>query len=299
MDAVRRIVVGVDFSTGAEAALERALQLARQHGAALDLLHAFDTSAWRRLAAVVDPRRLTGETPTDVVLRERLAALAGTLAARSGLEVTPRFGVGDPSHALVAHVRAFHPALVVLARRADPTAYGLGSTMMRVLRAVPCPILVVGSAAVERPFAAYGRVLSAVDLSAPSLQAAAQAWRLFPTAQHRLLCVVDPVWEREVWRGVLGPEAQLAQSLREGALSQLQALATQLQAERTAKGAPAPVCEVVDGVPARMLVEGAAAWPADCVAVGRHGQGALAEHLLGSTTLVLVHYTVRDVLVVP
>lgn len=59
MTTIRSIVVATDFSPGATAALERAVQLAVAHGASLRLLHAFDVSAWHSLKGVFDPQRLT------------------------------------------------------------------------------------------------------------------------------------------------------------------------------------------------------------------------------------------------
>ena len=52
-------------------------------------------------------------------------------------------------------------------------------------------------------------------------------------------------------------------------------------------------------LPARAIVERAAALPADCVAIGHHGQSAVAEPPLGSLALHVLHHTLRDVLVVP
>jgi nucleotide-binding universal stress UspA family protein len=292
MSEVRRILVATDFSAGAHAAVERAVQLARSHRAALDVLHAFDASALHRLRAVFDARRLAGEVPPDVVLRERLEGLAADLQRSTGLEVTPRFGVGDPAHAIETQVRATHPAVVVLARRAEPQTPGMGSTLLRVLRTVAAPILVVRGDAAET----CRRVLSAVDLRDVSRTAAQAAVRLFPGAEHRLLCVIDPVWEREVWRAS-GTQARLLQgveSVREEVQGDLSALASQLSERYGAQvGA-----EVVDGVPARVLIERARAQQVDCVAAGRHGQGLLAERWLGSTVLDMIHHAPCDILVV-
>ena len=43
----------------------------------------------------------------------------------------------------------------------------------------------------------------------------------------------------------------------------------------------------------------AAAWPADCMVVGHHGHGRVADALLGSTALDAIHHAACDVLVVP
>lgn len=295
MRAVQRVVVCTDFAAGSDAAVERALQLARDHRAVLDLLHAFDTGVLRRLGAVFDPRRLSGEVPPDVTLRERLQAEARQLAERGGVEVQPSFGVGDPASALEGHVRMHGPAVAVLAHRADPEVPGVGGTLMRVLRAVSCPVLVVRArAGAGGPCPAYRRVLSAVDLREVATRAVATALGLFPQAEHRLVTVVDPRWESALWPRGDGPAEPAPPSLRDEAARRLQALAAELPRAEGARLA----WQVHDGVPARVLTDQAGAWGADCIAVGRHGQGLLAERWLGSTTLDLIHHGGRDVLVV-
>ena len=292
MNAVRRVLVAIDFSPGSDMAVERAMMLAQLHGARLDLLHAFDVRAWHALQAVFDVHRLSGEVPSDVALRERLSALAESLAARSGLDVAAQFGLGEPAAAIVSQVEARHAAVVVLARRSDPETPGVGGTLLRVLHRAPCPVLVVK----VPPARGYERVLSAVDLREVSRRAAAAAVELFPAAAHRLLCAVDPAWERELWRRAAAPGQTRVEgpSLHATAMQLLDALAQPLALHVSGK----LDTEVVDAAPVRAIVDRAAAWPADCVVVGRHGQGRLADRLLGSTALDLIHHTGGDVLVV-
>jgi nucleotide-binding universal stress UspA family protein len=295
MSGIRRVVVATDFSAGSVQAVDRGVLLAQAHGACLEVLHAFDPSAWRALQGIFDARRLTGEVPNGVVAREQLSALAESLAAKTGLDVTAHNGVGDAAAAIASHVKTMKSALVVIARRADPGAPGLGSTLMRVLRSAPCPVLVVRNGVARD----YERVLSAVDLRDVSWRAASAALEWLPGAEHELLSVIDPAWERELMRHpaapVPGPGGDEAESLHARAERQLQRLAHDLCLR--------PGCrvrsEVIEGVPVRAIVDRAAAWPADCVAVGRHGQGALADRFLGSTSLDLLHHAVADVLVVP
>jgi universal stress protein E len=292
---IRRVVVATDFSPGSMHAVERAALVARAHGACLDLLHAFDASAWKSLRAVFDMKHLAGEAPREVEQRQRLATLAESLAARGGLDVESHFGLGVPAAAIEARVKATQAALVVVARRSDPGAAGVSSTLLRVLRSAPCPLLVVRTPAA----AVYERVLTAVDLREVSLRAAARAVELFPKSTHRLLHVIDTAWEQEVWRGRAGAEpfGATLRAIHARAAQRLQALVQEL-------GLPPEACaavdvEVADAVASRGIVERAAAWPADCVVVGRHGQGLVTEALLGSTALDAIHHAACDVLVVP
>jgi nucleotide-binding universal stress UspA family protein len=218
--------------------------------------------------------------------------MAAELGAASGLEVEACFGVGEPAAVLAAHVKAAHPAVVLTGRRADPEDPGIGSTLLKVLRGVACPVLVVRTGHPEP----CRNVLSAVDLRDVSRRAAMVAATLFPAAEHRLICALDPAWEREVWR-TSGLQTRLGigvEALRTALATRLDDIARDM-AGRTGSTV---ATELVEAVPARAIVGRAKATAADCVVVGRHGQGMLADHLLGSTTLDVIHHTARDVLVV-
>lgn len=298
MDSVRRVLVATDLSPGSEAAIDRAVLLARAHGACVELVHAFDAGAWHALQRVFDVQRLGGDAPPDVALRERLSARAGALAAATGLEVEAHFGAGEPAALIEARAKATRAAVIVIARRADPATPGVGSTLLRVLHTASRPVLVVRGSDGR----AYERVLTAVDLRELSRRAAEVAVGLFPAAVHRLLCVIDPAWERERWRRKPALEQDPAQAPASLEPQSLQALAQQ-QLDRLAQALSARpdtrvVAEVAEAVPVRAIVGQAAFWPADCVVVGRHGQGLLADRLLGSTALDVIHHTTRDVLVV-
>lgn len=293
MGAIRRIVVATDFSAGSDAAVERALQVARAHAASLELLHVFDVSVWHSLRGVFDAKRLAGELPQDLALRERLRALADALAAQTKLEVSASFEVGDAVPAIEAHARKTGAALLVLGVRADPEVPGLGSTALKLLRAAPCPVLIVRPHS-TRP---YENVLSAVDMRDVSKRVADTAVTLFPAARHRLFCAVDPQWQREVWRATGAQSAM--QSMHESLQAQAAHHLDQLAHTLSGKAEHTVLAEVVDLPPVHAVVARAESLPADCVAVGHHGQGPLTERLLGSTAQDLIHHTARDVLVVP
>lgn len=293
MQPIRRVLVATDFSAGSDAAVERAARLARAHGACLDLVHAFDAGAWQALRGVFDLGRLSGQPAPEAGRRERLAQRVAELAAREGLVVESHFGIGTPAGVIEARARAMNAAVLVIARRSEPAAPGVGSTLLRILRSAPCPVLVTRAG----PPADYARVLTAVDLREVSQRAAASALALFPGAAHRLLYVIDPQWEREMQRGHGdgAPLGELIAALHARAQPRLDALA----AELAAGSGVAVTAAVVEAIPALGIVQHAATWPADCVVVGRHGQGLVADALLGSTALDAIHHSGRDVLVVP
>jgi nucleotide-binding universal stress UspA family protein len=292
MTTIHSIVATTDFSPGSDAAVERAVQIALANGAPLRLLHAFEVSAWHSLKGVFDAQRLTTDPPPDVRMQQRLTDLAATLADRTGLQVDARFSVGDPDSAIKTYVAAHPTSLVVIASRADPTVPGVGSTASKVVRSPACPVLIVRSS----PSRPYGKVLSAVDMREVSMRAAFTAVALFPASHHHLLMAMDPALDHVLRLGdVTKEQARVLQaSMHTETVQQLDRLARELTEAQHPVAA-----EVVNALPARAIIEHAQTLPADCVAVGHHGQGALEAFFLGSTAQHVLHHTLRDVLVVP
>ncbi|MBE0546175.1 MAG: universal stress protein [Rubrivivax sp.] len=293
MTSMRRIVAATDFSPGSEAAVERAVQLAAAHGASLCLLHAFDASAWHSLMGAFDAQRLSADPPLDVRMRQRLVDAAAALASQAGLEVEAQFGVGSPESTIDSYVRAHAVSLAVVGSRADPEVAGLGSTASKVVRAPACPVLIVRAPG-SRP---YDTVLSAVDLREGSIRAVTFALTLFPAARHHLLYALDPALDRAVWMGVFAKEQlqSLHESMHARADRELQQFAQSLRA----RALHPLTADVADDLPARAILVGAAALPADCVVVGHHGEGTVVDSFLGNLAQHVIQYTTRDVLVVP
>lgn len=138
-----RILCPTDFSDSREVSLPVAAELARRFGAVLEVAH------------VVEHLRRSPTSPpyTDQQLaqeRRTLAAWAGTRlddalteAKITGVEVRKTVLEGGPSQALLAHIEATHPDLVVM------TLHGmsfleralLGATAERIVRASTAPVL--------------------------------------------------------------------------------------------------------------------------------------------------------------
>lgn len=57
--------------------------------------------------------------------------------------------------------------------------------------------------------------------------------------------------------------------------------------------------EVLEGQPAKMILETAEAEDADLVVIGRRGLGRVAERLLGSTSYQLAHHIDRPLVIIP
>ena len=292
------ITVCNDFSPGALAAVERAAQLAVEHGAALRLLQVSDA---RRLigtgtaapAGAIDPSEQSALDVHAFKLRQRLAELANQLAQRTGVKVESLLGIGTDHLVISEHVQSQMPSLLVLGSRFDPATVGLGGTALKLLRAPGCPVLVVRS----RDAKPYQRVLSAVDLRDGSVRAAVAALALFPQAHHHLLYAVAPALDSSLEAGGFAAEQveSLHVAMHRHAERELRLLAQGFSAK-----ARHPVgAEVANDVPARALLVGAASLQADCVVVGHHDETTIGQSELGSMALHVLHFIPGDVLVVP
>ena len=209
------ITVCTDFSPGALAAVERAVQLAVEHGAALRLLQVCDTSPLSDPAATL-PASAVKQPDAQATLdaraakqRQRLADLASQLAQRTGLTVESVLGIGTAHVVISENVQSQPPSLLVLGSRFDPTASGLGGTALQMLRAPGCPVLLVR----RRSAKPYQRVLAGVDLRDGSVRAAVAALALFPGAHHHLLYAVATTLDSSLEAG--GLDADQVQSLHE------------------------------------------------------------------------------------
>ena len=148
------LLVLTDFTQPADHALVYASTLAQACGAQLVLLHVYRDS-------LLDPERFTGEIAelntqaTDLAL----ASLIRELPVPAVAEI----GHGRVIEAVASAVHRHSPLLLVVGRStADNTPDELiSATALDLLRAVPCPLLVVPNTGL--PFPAPRRLLLAVD----------------------------------------------------------------------------------------------------------------------------------------
>lgn len=162
---MKPILVATDLSPRAEAAFERALQLARQHATAVRLVFVTDDAL-----------------PGDVA--ERLAREAKDLIRRqlfprahdAGIEATLAVRTGRAFEGILSEAEAVDASLVVLGAHRHQELRDLftGSTAWRVLREARRPVLQVKHAATGP----YRRIMAAVDFTPASRDALRLACRL-------------------------------------------------------------------------------------------------------------------------
>jgi universal stress protein A len=139
----KTILVASDFSTHADLALTRAIELARQGDGSLEIVHAYRPDTFV-LPPPLDLIALPSETPT---LQHIAAALEVRVqrARANGVSVTAQTLIGPPHEVVVDHARRTNTDLIVVGSRGlGAVAHTLlGSVAEKVVRHAPCPVLVV------------------------------------------------------------------------------------------------------------------------------------------------------------
>ncbi|MFT3664818.1 universal stress protein [Piscinibacter sp.] len=295
MTPLRTLLAATDFSEASLRAVERAAQLAGQHGAALTLLHTLDALALQDMARWLGDE--AGDAGADAggvrdEARGRLHALAGELAARHAIAVAERLVQGHAVRSTREVAEQLQAELVLTGTRGAGIVrrMAVGSTAERIARRLARPVLMVRRA----PEAAYHRVLLPVDFSPWSAGAIALAARVAPQAELLLMHAVELPFEARLrGAGAAGRGAGLyLERARLEARERLEALAAGagLAPHRTGFVTP----EGAD--PWMLIVRAEQERGCDLVAIGRQGRGALEEFLLGGTARMVLAEGGADVL---
>lgn len=273
---LRTILVATDLTRREAAAVERAVQLARAHGARLRLMHA----------------PASGRTPQpDAVAR--LARAAAPLATRLDFRVeTVPVRPGDTIERIAAEAR--NADLVVLPHRRERStaAFFRGQPVVRLLREAGRPVLVVRRAG----GAHYRRILVGVDFT-PASQAVVQlAAQLDPLAQLELFHAIDTRGEAHLraadatTEAIRAYRAQCLQKARQHMLS----VTDSFDARRNRV-----LAAIGRGSPGRQIVIQQEHAEADLVVVGKSESSAWLDFLRTSVAHRVLSWGTSDVLVVP
>jgi nucleotide-binding universal stress UspA family protein len=289
MTALNRILAATDLSAPARQAAERAARLAHETGAALTLCHALPHAALQELRAWL------GAPATDALLtqaRDEVAALAVALQDERRAAVRPRVEEGAVIDVLLRAAEAEAADLLVLGARGAGflRRLVLGTTAERLLRRTTQPLLVVR----QPPHEPYRRALLALDFSPWTPSVIAQARAVAPHARWVLFHAWQVPFEEKL--RFAGVEAATLAHYREQARRQ----ATQrLHAAAEQAGLKPGQWEpcLVEGDATLRLVEQEQVLACDLVVIGKHGQSAAEDLLLGSTTKHLLAEGQADVLV--
>jgi nucleotide-binding universal stress UspA family protein len=287
MKRFHSLLAATDFSDDANNACRRATLIAHEQNAGLELLHIISRTSLNMLRSFF-PDAATGIASNAGQALEKLRAELAT----DGLAVTATVQEGTvAAEILAAMPRA--ELLVIGARGSSPLRdLMLGTTAERLLARASCPALVVKRPAKEN----YRRVLAPVDFSPYSATVLATAAAIAPAAEIQVCHAFDLPFEGKLWlAGVADEEINRYRAeARRQALTDIQQLVESLPALKQRTALPA----VMRGDPARVILDQEAACNADLIVIGKQGNSALEEFLLGSVTRHVLADSKCDVLVV-
>jgi len=285
------ILVATDLSAHARHAADRAARLAHESASPLTLLHVQPGDALAQLRQWLGPgHALEREMQADI--EQRLQDLADELRAQRQVSAATHRASGAVLDEIVKAADALDAGLLVVGARGAGflRRLVLGSTSERLLRRTQRPLLVVRQMAHEP----YRRALLALDFSPWSRHAVDVARRVAPQAHLVLLNAFHVPFEEKLhFAGVDAATIErYRRQARSEAMRRVHALAdaARLQAGRW------EAC-IVEGDASLRIVEHEQEHDCDLVVLGKHGQSATEDLLLGSVTKHVLAEGSADVLV--
>ncbi len=290
MGARRLFLAATDFSDDAQHALGRAALLAQEHEAQLKLLHVVSEPSLQSLKGILG-------IPIDIearVLDEAAATLhrlADGLTSRIGIQPEVEVRTGDIAGEILS-----------AAEQADLLAVGargssgfldlfLGSISERLLRRCRRPVLVVK----RPPETPYDRVMVPIALG-PSSSTALRASLVFtPRAETTVFHAFSVPYENTLHlSGVMDDDIRrFRERAQRAALQKVDSMIAPLGA-----AAGRVRRSVEHGDPARLILAKESELETDLIIIGKKGESALHDILLGSVTRHVLSTSRADVMVV-
>lgn len=291
MNHLKNILAATDLSGPAQQAADRAARLAKTAGASLRLVHVLNAGVAAQLQSLIG-LATDLEAKLFEATHQELQTLADRLAAEREVQADVALIQGSVAAEITREADAMDAGLVVLGARGKGflRRLMLGSTAERLLRKSTRPMLVVK----QRAHEPYRRVLVAVDFSPWSAPLVDLARRVAPRAHIVLLAAYDVPFEGKL-RYASVPDATInhyREQAWHAAERQLHALAA-----RAGLGPSQWTPCLPRGDPSLAIVENELERGCDLIAVGKHGQNAAEELLLGSVTSHVLAEAMGDVLV--
>jgi nucleotide-binding universal stress UspA family protein len=280
-----KIVAATDFSTRSNRALRQAGLLARAQGAQLDIVHVVDDDQPERM---IETERREAER----TLREQISSMPEW----GEIECRELVVAGDPFDGILRAAAAAGADLIVMGTHRKQLLRDIfvGTTVERVIRTGPFPVLMVSNEAQRH----YTNVLAPIDLEEPSAHAlrVARSVGLAVDGRTTLLHAFEPVAKGKMALGgadkasIDGYVASEREHWGDEVVKFLIAhdLAPQNWSVRLDEGG---AMEAITRVVAEMRP--------DLLVMGTHGRGRLLKALIGSVTEEVLRSLDVDVLAVP
>jgi universal stress protein E len=293
--AIRRILVGSDFSDSSRRAVCRAGQLAKQHEAQLHLIHAQpDWNLFSRNGAPDYYRAVTDDSAAALTTEVAFIEKAFGIHARAQIRV------GTASQVLRAALTEIQPHLIVVSARGEHDSARnpalLGGTTLKLVTFARLPVLIVRNRDALKP---YQTAVVAVERSlADACHLIHLGYLLVPEGDCHLVHVYAMPYLERLRLGNVSEET--LDSWRQAMSGQAKIFVDELRKQSTDPQQRMHAHVVCDEPVTGVLAQVNRLKP-DLVLVGKH-QHTGREHLtssLGSVALRIAYHATVDLLVVP
>ncbi|MGI9508253.1 MAG: universal stress protein [Geminicoccaceae bacterium] len=280
-DGFNRILVASDLTAYSDRAFDRAVLLAEENDAALRLLHAIDPNVLPESYV----QRNINEAKRDLEHEVQDSGIDKRLS------VSVAVGRGDTDKVVVDEARSMQADLIVMGLSHDTALTSIirGTTIDKVVRSAPCPIVVVKT----RARRAYKKIAMAIDLAEPSRQALDVALHAFPEGEFTIIHVDET--------GPGDRDGETTDDPKEiERRHQIEDLVTARFAAAGRDGLGSingPTLIVEGGKASKALQKHVAELAPDLVVLGTHGRTGVSKLFLGSVAETLLDVLSQDVLV--
>ncbi|MBN8773682.1 MAG: universal stress protein [Thiobacillus sp.] len=182
---MKQILVATDFSQYSNIALDRAVLLATEHQAALEVLHVITPASVDALCDFLPDSRQAIEENLTNSFYSQLYDFADRVKSRQSMTIQPRVRIAEIETGIIEAAAACDADLIVLGSHGEHSSDELfvGSTAENVLARETRPVLI----AKQKADAPYGKIGVAVDLTERSAATIRKAGELAPNATTCLL----------------------------------------------------------------------------------------------------------------
>jgi nucleotide-binding universal stress UspA family protein len=278
---LNRILVASDLTAYSDRAFDRAVMLAEENHAAIRFLHAVDPHALPESYVQRDIR----EAQRDLEHEVRDSGIDKRLS------VSVKVGRGDTDKVVVEEAQAMRADLIVMGLSHDTALTSIirGTTIDKVVRSAPCPILVVKARARRM----YKTILAAIDLAEPSRRALEVVLHTFRKAEFAIIHVDESRPEKRE-EGATNDPTDIERRHQIEDLVNARFAAIGRDGLGSASG---PTLIVEGGKASKVLPKHIAQLAPDLVVLGTHGRTGVSKLFLGSVAETLLEVLSQDVLV--
>jgi len=289
------IVVGIDGSDTALAALDFALTEGSNRGLPVHVVHAWSVPIPPVPLGGASVNPSNDEALRDVAQQLLDEALAHATKFAPDVEVSGELRTSAPATALLTASHDAHMAVVGSRGHSAVGEVLLGSVSLQVAMHARCPVVVVhATPAGSAPGPEAGRVVVGVDGSPLSAAALREAFR--EASLRRTGLTVVHAWTGLAGFDVPGGEVHWEQLARDSEDEELRMMAEQLAGLREEFPDVAVQQRLIQGRPAHEIAD--ASRGAELVVVGSRGRGGFVSLLLGSVSHGVLHRAHCPVMVV-